>query len=199
MTPRQLRILRGAASSAIATITAAVSHTIGGGAAPHPLLILSVAVLLTPAAALLVGRRVRLPGIAAAVLATQGAFHVLFHLTGTTVDSGPGPGASGHDHSAMTMNALLRGAVPDDGMTAAHLAAALLTTLLLWRGQVLLLAITHWLSAALRHAVRPVPIRPSARIVPPRHETIHVTRRTPLGSLSRRGPPALARSAQASR
>ena len=45
MTSRQLRFLRAAAVSAIATLLAAVSHTLAGGAAPHPLLIAAVATL----------------------------------------------------------------------------------------------------------------------------------------------------------
>ncbi len=88
MTSRQLRLVRGAAASTAATIIAAVSHTIGGGAAPHPLLIVALSVFLTPVAALLVGRRANIIRLGAAVVLAQTVFHVLFAALGATVSIG---------------------------------------------------------------------------------------------------------------
>ena len=68
--------MRGAAASVIATLLAAVSHTIGGGQAPNPLLMLAVSVLLTPLAAVLVGRTVRLAGITGAVVGTTSFLNI---------------------------------------------------------------------------------------------------------------------------
>ncbi len=82
MTSRQLRFLRAAAVSAIATLLAAVSHTLAGGAAPHPLLIAAVAVLFVPLSAAVAGGRPSRARVAVAVLLAQAAFHLLFQLLG---------------------------------------------------------------------------------------------------------------------
>ncbi|MGV2903535.1 hypothetical protein ACNPM4_17850, partial [Microbacterium sp. AGC62] len=73
MNARQLRLVRAAAVSSVATLLAALSHTFGGGAAPHPLLILAVATLLTPFSALLVGTRQSRGRVASAVFVAQAA------------------------------------------------------------------------------------------------------------------------------
>lgn len=77
MNARQLRLVRAAAVSSVATLLAALSHTLGGGAVPHMLLILAVATLLTPLSALLVGIRESRGRVAIAVFLGQAAFHVV--------------------------------------------------------------------------------------------------------------------------
>lgn len=154
MTSRQLRLLRGAAASSIATITAAVSHTIGGGAPPHPLLVLALSVFLTPVAALLVGRSLRIVGLSAAVLVSQGIFHTLFTALSATLT--PGLTAGGHHHTLIlpaaalpAVNSALTAVVPDATMLGAHLLAGILTIALLWRGEKLLRGISRWVRTAL--------------------------------------------------
>ncbi|GGD80847.1 hypothetical protein [Microbacterium murale] len=188
MTPRQLRLVRGAAASSIATVIAAVSHTIGGGAPPHPLLVIALGVFLTPLAALLVGRTPSIGRLSAAVLVSQTVFHVLFVALGATASATV---MTGHHH-VMTLDPLSSTVAPDAGMLGAHIAAAALTIAMLWRGERLLSVIRRWVHTVLRtrmprlHAEWPVPASvgtTARRFVPS----------IPAVAISRRGPPALSR------
>jgi len=189
VTSRQLRLLRGAAASTVATIIAAVSHTIGGGAAPHPLLILALSVFLTPIAALMVGRRPRLIRLGAAVLLSQTVFHVLFVALNAT--AAPTVAGTGHQH-VLALLPVADAVAPDSGMLGAHLVAAMCTIVLLRRGESTLRSIGRWARAVLRVRMpRPRPGLPipasathTARII------VHLMR---VGDVSRRGPPVLSR------
>lgn len=178
----------------MASIIAAVSHTVGGGSSPHPLLVLALSVFLTPIAALLVGRTPRIARLAAAVLLSQSVFHVLFHLLGAAL--GPVSGASVHQHHAMTLHPApgpaLLSAAPDAPMLAAHVVAAVLTTALLWRGEQLLRAIGRWVRASLQ-AGMPGRLHPPARPLLPVVADRVVVSVLRVGDVSRRGPPALSR------
>lgn len=188
MTSRQLRLVRGAAASSIATLIAAVSHTIGGGAPPHPLLILALSVFLIPLAALLVGRTPSLSKLSFAVVLSQTTFHVLFVALGATLTSS---GIIGHQHT-MVLGPLSSGVAPDAGMLGAHVAAAILTIALLWRGERTLRGIARWVRTALRmrvpslHSVWPLPAScaDTARIY---ISTIRIS------DVSQRGPPVFSR------
>ena len=190
MTSRQLRLLRGAAASSVATIIAAVSHTIGGGAPPHPLLVIALAVLLTPVAAVMIGRRPSLVRLSAAVLLSQTVFHVLFVALGATAT--PTVATTGHQHALVLTAAPGESVAPDAGMLGAHVVAGILTIAMLWRGEAMLRAVSHWVRAVLRCRVLqpradwPVPasIAHTARVF---LSTILV------GDLRRRGPPVLSR------
>lgn len=193
MTSRQLRLVRGAAASSIATIIAAVSHALGGGAAPHPLLIVALSVFFTPIAAVLVGRRLSLTRLSVTVLLSQSIFHVLFSVLNATVT--PTIATSGHHH-ALVLAPIGESAeviAPDVGMLGAHLAAAVATVAILWRGENMLRSIARWVRAILRERMPqpqpdwPVPasIARTARIV--------VTFMS-VGDVSRRGPPLLSRA-----
>jgi len=147
VTSRQLRLLRGAAASSVATVIAAVSHTVGGGAPPHPLLVIALSVFLTPIAALLVGRTLNAARLSATVLLSQTIFHVLFVALGATLTT---PGiVTRHEH-VMAWGPLTSTVAPDTGMLGAHLLAALLTITLLWRGERMLRGIARWVRARLR-------------------------------------------------
>lgn len=192
MTSRQLRLLRGFAASSVATIIAAVSHTIGGGAAPHPLLIAALSVFLTPSAALLVGRRLSLPRLAMTVLLSQSVFHVLFvALNATAAPSATAVTSAGHQHSLM-LTPLGEGVAPDAGMLAAHVIAGILTVALLWRGENLLRAVARWARAILhRHVPQPHTGWPTPASIAP---TARVFVSTVLvGDVTLRGPPVLSR------
>lgn len=191
MSTRQLRLLRGAAASTVATMIAATSHTIGGGALPHPLLMLAVSVLLTPVAALLVGARVRLPGLAAAVTATQVIFHGLFEIIGgiTSTDLALG----GHQHGAIVLPVDPGVADPSlltasPGMLAAHAAAAVVTVVLLRHGELLVQAIARWVRALLR-TPHPAPSHSDAQ-VPVLRTVLRAASRLLDDCAWRRGPPA---------
>ncbi|WP_194422210.1 hypothetical protein [Microbacterium abyssi] len=189
MTSRQLRLLRGSAASSVATIIAAVSHTIGGGAAPHPLLIAALSVFLTPIAALLVGRRLSLPRLTATVLLSQSVFHVLFVALNATVASSVA--STGHQHT-LVLSPLGESVAPDAGMLAAHLLAGMLTVALLWRGESTLRAIARWARAVLRrHVPQPFPGWPVPASIA---RTARVFVSTIIvGDVTLRGPPDLSR------
>jgi len=176
-------VTRGAAASTIAVLIAAVSHTVGGGAAPHPLLILSLSVLLTPVAALIVGGAPRAWRTAAAVAVAQLIFHMVFVALNATA----GATVSGHHHT-ISLAALPSAAPADAGMLGAHVIAAAATWALLQHGESTLRAIARWVRVTLRttpalpRLAAPAPARwPVLDMRPPRVVL--------LGDLSRRGPP----------
>ena len=191
MTPRQLRLLRAACASGIATLLAAVSHTIGGGAAPHALLVVALSALLTPPAALLIGIRPRRARVAATVLASQGAFHTVFLLLGAPTGSGR-IGAHEHHLDVTLLEPLSPATNPDAAMLGSHVVAAVLTTLLIWHGERLLRGVGGWVQAMLRRALAPAP----AHHEPPAvlRSTLRPVFDTGITAVaSRRGPPLLVR------
>lgn len=190
MTTRQLRLLRAASASSVATLLAGVSHTVAGGAAPHPLLLLAIAVLLLPIAALLIGVRASRVRVAATVVVSQSAFHVVFQLlgapTGTTV-------LSGHQHhlDLSVLGPVSSAAAPDAAMLLAHLAAAALTTAVLWHGEATVRAIAGWVQGRLRRAVSVLQARYERPALPVAPLPLLVSAAL-SSSVSRRGPPSLA-------
>ena len=198
MNARQLRLVRAAAVSSIATLLAALSHTLGGGSAPHPLLILAIATMLTPLSALLVGARRSRGRVAVAVILGQAAFHVLFQAlgspTGTTSTGAASPVGGGHSH-LMDLTALgpaSPAAAPGVLMLFAHAVAAMLTIVLVWHGEAVVRVVARWVEALLRQV---------AAVAPPEHRRPPGLRSIAVptfdaavsAAVPRRGPPALAR------
>lgn len=190
MTSRQLRLLRAASASSIATLIAATSHTVAGGAAPHPLLVLAVMALVVPVAALIIGGRASRLRVAATVLVSQAAFHVVFQTLGAPTGTAV---LSGHQHHVdlAALGPVTAAAAPDTIMIVGHLAAAALTTIMLWHGESMVRAAAGWVHARLRRAISA--FRPAHRVPAP------AVFSTPLlvdaalsASVSRRGPPAFA-------
>lgn len=193
MNARQLRLVRAAAVSSIATLLAGVSHTLGGGSAPHPLLILAVATLVTPLSALLIGARPSRGRVAVTVLLAQAAFHVLFQVLGSPVATSS-PGALGHVHH---LDLALLASAPSASaagapMLVAHVVAAILTMLLIWHGEVVVRAVARWVEALLR---RSVTTTPTDHRRPPglRSLDLPVLEVAFAAAVTRRGPPALIR------
>lgn len=196
MTPRQLRTVRGAAAATIATLFAAVSHTVGGGAPPSALLMLSVSVLLTPLAVLLAGRATRFASIAATVGVTQIAFHALFEVTGP--QHAPPALVGLHQHGALDPAVLAplhpsigHAAHSDALMLVAHSCAAIVTALLLWRGEMLLRSIGQWVHAVLRRAQTLPLVNAPLRAALVDAAALPALSRIRFSDLCRRGPPAL--------
>lgn len=190
MTSRQLRLLRAASASAVATTLAAVSHTIAGGPAPHPLLIAAMASFLVPLAAVLIGVRASRARVAATVLVSQTLFHVVFQVLGAPTGAAV---PTGHRHH-LDLSALGAGssvAAPDAAMLLGHLLAAALTTAALWHGESMVRAVAGWVEARLRRAIalfRPAYEGPALPFV-----SAPLPVDTALSSsLSRRGPPVFA-------
>lgn len=185
MTLRQLRLLRAASASSVATLLAAVSHTFAGGPAPHPLLVLAVAVLLLPISALLIGARMSKTRVALTVLVGQAAFHLLFQLLGAPTGS---EFALGHRHEMLALGAVSIAALPDLAMVAGHVLAAVATTALLWHGESLVRVIAGWMLALVQHSGSPLPAdhRRPTELVSHRHPLIDAAHGA---AVSRRGPP----------
>lgn len=189
MTSRQLRLLRAASASAVATLVAAVSHTLAGGPAPHPLLVVAVASLIVPFSAALIGSRPSRARVAATVLSGQAAFHVVFQLLGAPT-GGTAAGAHAHTHhidlSLLGTAASLP--APDAVMITGHAIAAVITTVALWHGEAMVGAIARWSRARLRRAVAPIdadhetPAPLVSVLLPPRDAALPTV-------VPRRGPP----------
>lgn len=190
MNTRQLRLLRAASASAVATLLAAVSHTIAGGAAPHPLLILAVTALVFPISTLLIGARASRLRVALTVFVSQTAFHLLFQLLGAPTGSSA---ASGHAHhlDLAALGPVTAIAVPDGLMIAGHVAAAVVTTALLWHGESLVRSVAEWVRAQLRREA--VLFRAGHERPAPLIATTPLLVDSALSaSVSRRGPPSFA-------
>ncbi|WP_460799530.1 hypothetical protein [Microbacterium sp. GXF0217] len=189
MTFRQLRLLRAAAATSVATTLAAVSHTIGGGMPPHPLLVIALSVLLIPLAAVLIGRRPSATRTALTVLVSQAVFHVLFQvLAGSLTDAAVPSG--GHAHHVATLGPVVAVVAPDAPMLLSHLLAALATTLLLWHGERILRAVADWTRARLLPVIPALPVRTRVRWTPT--ALVVTTSLTPLTTVvRRRGPPSV--------
>ncbi|WP_345802036.1 hypothetical protein AAIB33_02725 [Microbacterium sp. AZCO] len=187
---RQVRALRGAAAASVATIVAATAHTLAGGGAPPPLLVLAVALLASPIAVLLAGRRLALWRLALTVVASQVLFHASFAVasgaTGTTI---------AHAHHADLLQ-LTPAAVatwpPDPLMLLGHAVAAAVTVAALYRGERMLRALARGILRLVRLRLEaPRPWLP--RSLAPARVIVAAARTASFSSeISRRGPPARA-------
>ncbi len=193
MRTRQLRALRGASAATIAVLFAAVSHTVGGGAAPSLALLLGVAALAWPVTTALVGRRLRPAGLAAAVIVAQATLHVVFAVT-----SGLGAPHAGslhtsavHQHGHVLVDAtgsVAQIVLPSPPMLAAHLLAATASFVLLFSGERMLRTVAAWTLRLLgRIAVATVgaPSVPRSAFSDAPAPLVRVAR----GIVRRRGPP----------
>lgn len=189
MTIRQLRLLRAAAASTVATVFAAASHTIAGGAAPHPLLVVAVASLLVPFAAALIGARASRCRVTLTVLVSQAVFHLIFQVLGAPTGA---TSVSGHAHhlDLASLGPVTEAAAPDAVMIAGHAVAAALTSLLVWHGESMARAVAGWVRARLLRAAPPQ--RPAhSRPAPLSSRALSLLTPSLAASISRRGPPSL--------
>lgn len=188
MTPRHIRTLRGAAAAWVATIIAATSHTLGGGGAPAPLLVAVVGILAWPVGIALVGRRLSVWHLGAAVVTSQLLFHVAF-----AVAAGADPtAATGHvHHLSLGDGGLAVSVVPDAPMLVAHAVAAAVTLFGLYGAERMLRALGRGIRSVLEraeiapHAPRSAVRRTMGSLVPASRGAVL------LSDLPRRGPPSL--------
>ncbi|MDL5353002.1 hypothetical protein [Microbacterium sp. zg-YB36] len=189
MATRQVRALRGTAAAVIATLVAATAHTLSGGGAPHPLLVVSVAALAAPLAVWLTGRRPAWWRTALVVTGAQALFHGAFALAGDAL-----PLSAGHAHLSPQRPAgtVTASTDIDPVMIVGHVIAALVTILAVRHGEQLLQRLGRGIRhlAARTAAAPPAPLvrRPSltVRVAPVRRSLILDC------ALSRRGPPVRA-------
>lgn len=122
MTTRWARFARGWVVAGISTFVAALSHTIGGGAAPGALAVIVSLAFAGIICIGLSGRTLSLWRVIISVLTSQLILHGLFSL------GAPGgllqPGTAGaHQHGAVA-GALVDGAIADGAIGSAHAAGS---------------------------------------------------------------------------
>jgi hypothetical protein len=188
-----LRLGRAAVLGVCCLLLSLTAHVLAGGAAPSPLALIVLAVPVACLSILVTGERAGLTRIGGTLAATQVGLHEGFMLLAQPHCNLPT--MAGHGHTAVGVAMSCTPAMPMAGpsalMFAAHVAAAVATGLLLWRGERLLWALVTWLAVALPQALDPLPVpaRGRAHPVAVRRST---RSSTTLGGVGRRGPPAVA-------
>lgn len=204
-------IARGAVTSGITTTLAAISHTVGGGAAPAPVIVVGMIVLLiAPSAVLLTSRsprgvidglrgrgldpREQQSGIARIIVATafaQVAFHAAFSLLGSPAGTASASSHAHHSHGALPFAEpapIVHAGAESPGMIAAHTVAALVTIAILAYGEAVIRRGAMWLRRSVRtfSPVRALPAVPRVTTYPaPRIQAWAVW----LPATGVRGPP----------
>ncbi|WP_322409475.1 hypothetical protein [Microbacterium invictum] len=193
MSPRHLRAGRAVAAATAATVIAGTSHTLAAEGPPPLVLLVIAAVLATPVALVLIGRRPSLVRTLVTVTAAQAVYHVAFALAGTG-SSSDAVAPAGHLHdAALPLASGAVATVPDAPMLFAHGLAAILTALLLHHGERMLRALGRGIRTLFTGA-RPLLTLP--RVAVPRLGidrpawSLHV--RSASGCSSRGPPPLVA-------
>ena len=199
MTARSLRAVRGVTAAAIATVLAAVSHTLGGGSAPSAGLILAITLMAAPLATALVGPRLTLWRLTTAVLMSQIAFHAAFSTFGS--EAGAGMVASAHQHGSSARALPSTDAIPpapnaitavfsaDPLMVGVHVAAAIVSIALLHRGEHALRCLMAMVIDVVARRSS-VPVSSHRPALPATASALAIPVSTPLTtSIRRRGPP----------
>lgn len=191
MSSRWVRVARGMTAAGFATFVAALSHTLGGDAAPSMLAIVATVVISAAICTLFAGRTLSTWRLAASIALSQALFHGVFSALGMPV-------AAAHAHSRLitlpTTPALTH--LHDGGaMWIAHAVAALVTIVAFLHAERAFWGISDtarlffaWLFAAI---VPVVPTAGPARILTVRRYVAHDLS-VLLSTMRHRGPPDLA-------
>jgi len=184
MNARSARAARALTAAVVSTVVAAFSHVAGGGDAPGGATIALTLALASLVCVAFSSGGLSLWRLSVSVAVSQAMFHGMFTITG---------GAAlrlGHEHSHAGAITSLAGHSSD--MWLAHALAALVTTVALARGEVMVRALLALADVRLAAAAPvTVPIVQRSRPVVARCEQATGVRSDALGPLRRRGPPAL--------
>ncbi|MGP9682468.1 hypothetical protein [Brachybacterium sp. AOP3-A1-3] len=217
-----LRLLRGGVAATLATLVALGGHLTGGGAMPSWLGIALPWWLSVAACTVLAGTRFSLPRMLTAVLASQALFHGLF-MAGTPGDpsvqmvdppgshlghgahhAGASAAAADLPHAAhessqgvgLAAEHALHGSGGDLRMLLWHVIAAVVTALVLHRGESMVMGSFTLVARLLRVLTRHrVPSSAPALVLPAPARVLRVAvpvrprRRAVLSPQLRRGPP----------
>lgn len=184
---RRVRVVRAGGAAAVATLTAAAAHTLGGGIAPAPWLVATVMLLAWPIALVIVGSRPSAVRTGLAVAAAQALLHSAFALVG---DVQPTAAPAGHHHAAFALGTTAGGTVSVDGaMIAGHAFAAVVTAVAVCHGERMLRAVARGIHSLLRVAVVAPPTGGWRAPELPHPTPRGLRPRLALADLSRRGPP----------
>ena len=198
---RVAQLARGAATASVAVVLAAVSHGIAGGEAPGAVGVWLAGMVALAASVAFVGRRVTPVRTALAVVASQGAFHLLFGI-GAGAPAGVAVSGTGH-HQVVTFfdgpATAAHGWHTDVTMLVGHAVAAVLTIVYLlaiesaaWHAvgtaaRRFVLRLTGPITVVAVFDARPRPVTPVLPAV--RHLRLR------FAALRYRGPPVLLASA----
>lgn len=203
---RGARALRGGLAAVSATFVALMSHVAGGGEMPGLLGVVVPLVLSLPVCMAWSGR-LSLAGLSASVVASQLFFHALFML-GTPAQDRPASAASGAHagHEGMMTPTMppppaagqaVEMAPADLTMWLSHGLAAVVTIVVLYRGELMLLRLRELAvrAAAWLLGGRAVVDHVGSFVLPALPGVVAVTFRSlhpspQLSPLLRRGPPA---------
>lgn len=195
---RAVRTARGAFGAGAATLIAAASHALAGGAITW-FAIVATALVALPLCVALAGRVGSLWRLALAIAAAQFLYHWSFAGIGAASGGQGGP-APLHAHhlglgAASGLGSAVSAAAPtiDAAMWIGHALAALATIALLHRGERAFLALIHLVRRAILPALRsPVPV--PARVPRVRSEagSPRLDRLCSPAAITHRGPPATA-------
>ena len=186
-----MRTARGALSAAVATLLAAASHALAGGTIT-PLAVGATALLALPLCVALAGRLGSLWRLGLAVGASQFLYHWSFWGLGAPVVSS-GEAAPHHaSHlTAVFSPGLVASGAAETWMWAAHAVAAILTVLLLHRGERAALGLARLILRARPWRLPRAIELPSRAPIPSSTALERLSERlAALTPISHRGPPA---------
>ena len=188
-----LRLPRAGAVALTVLTLAAGAHVAAGGQLPALPILAAVAAVVGLSAVLLAGRKMTVPRLAGYLGTSQVVLHLAFSRLADAGTSGP----AGQPHHGSTAAGWGPAETPapyehlaaDAGstMTLLHLAATLLTAILLARGEAALWALAAWLKP-LQGILGTGTIPPRFRVLPARPRTVPVKAAVP-GQVGVRGPP----------
>lgn len=196
MNARARRVAQGAVVAAFATLVAALSHTVGGGAAPGVLALVLAFAFSAFVCIPLVGRSISLVRSSVAIVLAQAALHVLYSIGTPSAGLGASSAVSAHDHSTGFVGAVAPASGAsmmhlDATMLAAHAAAAVVTILAVRYADRAARAV----SSVVAHVVRALRPRFVLTVILPRAARVSAAPITlPLAAhvaagIRRRGPP----------
>ncbi|MCI2956201.1 hypothetical protein MN032_00745 [Agromyces atrinae] len=196
MNARARRVAQGAVVAAFATLVAALSHTVGGGAAPGVLALVLAFAFSAFVCIPLVGRSISLVRSSTAIVLAQAALHVLYSIGTPSGGLGAAAAGSAHHHSVGFVGTV---AAPggasmmhlDAAMLGAHVAAAVVTILAVRYADRAARAI----SSVVTHVARAIGLRLVAPVIFPRAGRVVTALTARLvavvfaADIRRRGPP----------
>lgn len=209
MSDRGARLVRGGIAAVFATSAAALSHILGGGNAPHPLLALVSLTISALVCMTLAGRVLSLKNLMAAVVVSEGLFHLLFSISSgdhatmraSAIMSVQHSGMDRRDFPFVSAHMAVDHAGHSSGMWLSHGIAAVLTIVFLRYGEVnavrLLDALHMRVTAITVPLVAPIPAPLRIDVSPGLWLPVLASLKVPLPVRHHRGPPPLAASASA--
>ncbi|MFQ4150536.1 hypothetical protein AAGW05_17930 [Arthrobacter sp. LAPM80] len=191
MTNRYACQLRGWTAAVFATSAAALSHVLGGGDAPHPVLIFVSLAISALVCSALARRVLSLKNLVTAVVTSEGLFHLLFSLSSGAPASMSSSAMAAGQHGGMGMGH----AGHDGSMWLSHSTAAALTIVFLRYGEAsavrVLDALRMRITTIKGLVIVPIPAPSRINAAPGTRLSAKAAMAVPLPVRHHRGPPIL--------